>query len=122
MIVFKAFVTRVGGGPLKNEISQEQATIKGWQEIGTVTGRQRRAADFDFELAKRAIMLNSATQIALTKIDVVFPECAHMQSFSDLSSPAKYFIKTIEDQLKVPVTLIGTGPDVNDIIDRREDK
>jgi adenylosuccinate synthase len=43
-----------------------------------------------------------------------------MQSFSDLSSPAKYFVKKIENQLKVSVTLIGTGPDVNDIIDRRE--
>jgi adenylosuccinate synthase len=120
MVVFKAYVTRVGTGPLKNELSPEQTTTKGWQEIGTVTGRQRRAAEFDFELAKRAIMLNSATQIAITKLDVIFPECAHMQSFLDLSSPAKYFIKSIEDQLKVPVTLIGTGPDVNDIIDRRE--
>lgn len=120
MVVFKAYVTRVGTGPLKNELSPEQTTIKGWQEIGTVTGRQRRAAEFDFELAKRAIMLNSATQIAITKLDVIFPECAHMQSFLDLSSPAKYFIKSIEDQLKVPITLIGTGPDVNDIIDRRE--
>ncbi|HKC79171.1 MAG TPA: adenylosuccinate synthetase, partial [Nitrosopumilaceae archaeon] len=120
MVVFKAYVTRVGTGPLKNELSPEQTTTKGWQEIGTVTGRQRRAAEFDFELAKRAIMLNSATQIAMTKLDVIFPECAHMQSFLDLSSPAKYFIKSIEDQLKVPVTLIGTGPDVNDIIDLRE--
>ena len=120
VVVFKSFVTRVGEAPLKNEISPDQVSAKGWQEVGTVTGRQRRAADFDFELAKRAILLNSATQIALTKLDVVFPECAHMQSFSDLSSPAKYFIKTIEDQLKVPVALIGTGPDVNDIIDRRE--
>jgi len=120
VVVFKSFVTRVGEGPLKNELSTDQALARGWQEVGTVTGRQRRAADFDFELAKRAILLNSATQIALTKLDVVFPECAHMQSFSDLSSPAKYFIKNTEDQLKVPVTLIGTGPDVNDIIDRRE--
>lgn len=119
IIVFKSYVTRVGEGPLKNEIAPEQATSRGWQEIGTVTGRQRRAADFDFDLAKRAIMLNSATQIAITKLDVVFPECAHMQSFSDLSSPAKYFIKNIEDQLKIPVTLIGTGPDVDDIVDRR---
>ena len=120
LVVFKAFVTRVGEGPLKNEISPEKAVAKGWQEVGTVTGRQRRAAEFDFDLAKRSIMLNSATQLGITKLDVVFPECAHMQSFSDLSSPAKYFIKNIEDQLKVPVTLIGTGPDVNDIIDRRQ--
>src|SRR5690349_18864476 len=119
MVVFKSYVTRVGEGPLKNEIAPEKAVAKGWQEVGTVTGRQRRAAEFDFDLAKRSIMLNSATQLGITKLDVVFPECAHMQSFSDLSSPAKYFIKNIEDQLKVPVTLIGTGPDVNDIIDRR---
>jgi adenylosuccinate synthase len=119
LVVFKAFVTRVGEGPLKNEISPEQAVAKGWQEVGTVTGRQRRAAEFDFDLARRSVMLNSATQLGITKLDVVFPECAHMQSFSDLSSPAKYFIKNIEDQLKVPITLIGTGPDVYDVIDRR---
>jgi len=119
MVVFKAYVTRVGTGPLKNELSSEQTETKGWQEIGTVTGRQRRAAEFDFDLAKRAIMLNSATQVAVTKLDIIFPECSHMQSFEDLSSPAKYFIKSIEDQLKIQVTLIGTGPDVNDIIDRR---
>lgn len=120
LVVFKSFVTRVGEGPLKNEIAPEKAAAKGWQEVGTVTGRQRRAAEFDFDLARRSIMLNSATQLGITKLDVVFPECAHMQSFSDLSSPAKYFIKNIEDHLKVPVTLIGTGPDVNDIIDRRQ--
>jgi adenylosuccinate synthase len=112
-------VTRVGTGPLKNELSPEQTQTKGWQEVGTVTGRARRAAEFDFDLAKRAVMLNSATQIAITKLDVLFPECTHMNLFSDLSSSAKHFIKTIEEQLKVPVTIIGTGPDVNDIIDRR---
>ncbi|MDE1769466.1 MAG: adenylosuccinate synthetase [Thaumarchaeota archaeon] len=120
LLVFKAFVTRVGEGPLKNEISPETAVAKGWQEVGTVTGRQRRAAEFDFDLAKRSIMLNSATQLGITKLDVVFPECAHMQSYADLSSPAKFFIKNIEEKLKVPVTLIGTGPDVYDIIDRRQ--
>ena len=121
IVVFKSYVTRVGEGPLKNELSPEKTAAKGWKEVGTVTGRTRRAAEFDFDLAKRAVMLNSATQIGITKLDVVYPECAHMQSFSDLSSPAKYFIKTIEDQLKVPVTLIGTGPDVNDTIDRRDE-
>src|SRR5574337_2058472 len=121
VIVFKSYVTRVGEGPLKNELSPENANAKEWKEVGTVTGRTRRAAEFDFDLAKRAVMLNSATQIAITKLDVIYPECAHMQSFSDLSSPAKFFIKTIEDKLKVPVTLIGTGPDVNDTIDRRNE-
>jgi adenylosuccinate synthase len=119
IVVFKSYVTRVGTGPLNNELSLENAEKKGWSEFGTVTGRQRRAADFDFDLARRAIMLNGATQISITKLDVLFSDCAGKTSFDDLSEDAKVFIKNIENKLNTPVTLIGTGPDVHDIIDRR---
>jgi adenylosuccinate synthase len=70
-------------------------------------------------MAKRAVTLNSATQVALTKLDVMFSECAHKNSFDALSDRAKLFIAKIEDELDVPVTLIGTGTGVNDIIDLR---
>ncbi len=119
IVVFKSYVTRVGTGPLENELSLEDAEKKGWSEFGTVTGRQRRAADFDFNLARRAIMLNGATQIAITKLDVLFPDCAGKTSFDELSKDAKSFIKNIEDELNTPVTIIGTGQDTNDVIDRR---
>jgi len=119
LVVFKAYLTRVGTGPMSNELSAEETEQKGWAEFGTVTGRPRRAAEFDFELAQRAIMLNSATQLSITKLDVRFPECAGIKSESELSTEAKSFIKNIEDKLKIPVTLIGTGPFVNDIIDVR---
>jgi len=119
LVVFKAYLTRVGTGPMHNELSAEETEQKGWAEFGTVTGRPRRAAEFDFELAQRAIMLNSATQLSITKLDVRFPECAGIKSESELSTEAKSFIKNIEDKLKIPVTLIGTGPFVNDIIDVR---
>jgi len=119
IVVFKSYVTRVGTGPLENELSLEEAEKKGWSEFGTVTGRQRRAATFDFNLARRAIMLNSATQIAITKLDILFPDCAGKISFDELSKDAKAFIKNIEDELNTPVTIIGTGPDINDVIDRR---
>ena len=121
LVVFKAFVTRVGGGPLPNEISWEEAERRGWAEIASVTGRRRRAAPFNFDLAKRAVMLNSATQIAVTKIDVLFPECKGVKEYSDLSGEAKNFIKRIEDELKVPVTIIGTGPEVWETVDRRDE-
>ena len=52
-------------------------------------------------------------------IDVVFPDCAGKNSFDDLSDDAKAFVKKIEDELNTPVTIIGTGPAVNDVIDRR---
>jgi len=119
IVVFKSYVTRVGTGPLENELSLEDAEKKGWSEFGTVTGRQRRAADFDFNLARRAIMLNGATQIAITKLDVLFPDCAGKTSFDELSKDAKSFIKNIEDELNTPVTIIGTGQDTTDVIDRR---
>ena len=119
IVVFKSYVTRVGTGPLDKELSVEEAEKKGWSEFGTVTGRQRRAADFDFDLARRAIMLNGATQVSVTKLDVIFPECAGKTSFGDLSNNAKKFIEKIENELNTPVTIIGTGPAVNDVIDRR---
>ena len=119
IVVFKSYVTRVGTGPLENELSLKEAEKRGWSEFGTVTGRQRRAANFDFNLARRAIMLNSATQICITKLDVLFPDCANKNSFDDLSKDAKAFIKNIEDELHTPVTIIGTGPDTIDVIDRR---
>jgi adenylosuccinate synthase len=121
MVVFKAYLTRVGTGPMSGELDTKETEEKGWAEFGTVTGRPRRAAEFDFDLAQRAIMLNSATQLAITKLDVRFPECAGVKSFNDLDDKAKSFIKNIEDRLQVPVTLIGTGPLVNDIIDVRAD-
>ena len=119
IVVFKSYVTRVGTGPLENELSLEDAEKKGWSEFGTVTGRQRRAADFDFDLARRAIMLNGATQISITKLDVLFTDCTGKTSYDDLSDDAKSFVANIEKELNTPVTIIGTGPAVNDVIDRR---
>ena len=42
-----------------------------------------------------------------------------MNSFDELEDEAKTFIKNIEEKLGVRVTLIGTGPSVNDVIDLR---
>jgi len=119
VVVFKAYVTRVGTGPLRGELSQEEAERRGWMEVGTVTGRPRRTAPFDYELAKRAVLLNSATQIALTKIDVAFSDCRGVKRYDELSEDAKRFIEQIESSTGIPVALIGTGPDVFDVIDRR---
>lgn len=119
VLVCKAYVTRVGEGPLDGEISPEEAKRRGWDEYGTVTGRQRRAAPFNHGLARRAAMLNGATQLAITKFDILYPELAGSSSIGDLSSEAKKFIQGVEEKVGLPVTLIGTGPDVKHIIDRR---
>ena len=119
ILVFKAFTTRVGAGPFENELSLEEAEKRGWTEYGTVTGRPRRAAPFNMKLAKRAVMLNAATQAAITKIDVLFPRCKGVKSYARLTNEAKTFIENIEEDIKAPVTLIGTGPDALEMVDRR---
>jgi len=119
IVVFKSYLTRVGTGPMPGELDADETSKKGWEEFGTVTGRLRRAAEFDFDLARRAVMLSSATQISITKLDVRFPSCAGVTSYNDLDDDARIFIKNIETELGVSVTLIGTGPRVNDVIDLR---
>ena len=49
IVVFKSYLTRVGTGPMEGELSPEETSEKGWEEFGTVTGRLRRAAEFDFD-------------------------------------------------------------------------
>jgi adenylosuccinate synthase len=120
LIVFKSFVTRVGAGDLPGELSEEETKRRGWTEYGTVTGRLRRAAPFNFDLARKAVMLNGATEIAITKLDVIFPECKDLRTEKDLPWEAQVFVREVEEKVKVPVAIIGTGPEVNSVIDRRD--
>jgi adenylosuccinate synthase len=120
LVVFKAYITRVGGGPLQHELTEEEAKKRGWPEFGSVTGRQRRASSFDMLLAKKAIRLNSATQLAITKLDVLYPQCMGMREYAKLPNEAKKFIENIEGETGLKVTLIGTGPELYDIVDRRK--
>ena len=120
IVIFKAYVTRVGEGPLEGQLDREEVARRGWTEFGTVTGRERRAAPFDFKLAKRAVDINGATQIALTKLDVLFPSAKGVKQFEDLDKEARDFVLRIERETGVTVMLIGTGPGESDIIDRRK--
>ncbi|MEM3578270.1 MAG: adenylosuccinate synthetase [Candidatus Bathyarchaeia archaeon] len=120
LIVFKSFMTRVGAGPLPGELTKEEAIKRGWFETAAGTGRDRRSAPFNFEIAKKAVKINGATQAALTKLDSVYPQCKGARSFDELPSNAKEFLREIERQVGIPVVLIGTGPEALDIIDRRK--
>ena len=118
IVVFKAYVTRVGTGPLVGELKPEEIEDRGWQEYGTVTGRLRRAAPFDFELARKAVRLNGATSIALTKIDILYPELSGKQDHSSIPEDALEFIEKIENSCGVRVKFLSTGPNAKDMIIR----
>lgn len=71
--IVKAYITRVGEGPLPTELTGElgEKLQKAGGEFGTVTGRGRRCGWFDLPLLKKAIALNGYTEISLTKLDVL---------------------------------------------------
>ena len=120
IMVIKAYTTRVGSGPLAGEISVEEAKAKGMQEYGTVSGRPRRTSlELHFDDLRNAAMINGATQVAITKIDVRFPGNSSVREYGKLTKEARAFVEDAEKRIGVRVSLIGTGPDAEDIIDRR---
>ncbi len=71
--VAKAYITRVGAGPMPTELQDAtgEALRKAGAEYGTVTGRPRRCGWLDAELLRFTAQLNGFTGIALTKLDVL---------------------------------------------------
>lgn len=122
MVAFKSYPSRVGAGPFPTEMRPEEAEELGIAEYGTVTGRKRRAGVFDYEQARYSAMLNSASQVALTCIDYLGKENRGVKDYRKLSSKAKAFIKDVEEKVGVPVTIISTGPGMDETIDLREEK
>ena len=71
--IAKAYTTRVGSGPFPAELFDEIADhfVDVGHEYGTNTGRRRRTGWFDSVMLRHAARLNSLTDIALTKLDVM---------------------------------------------------
>jgi adenylosuccinate synthase len=71
--IFKAYCTRVGGGPfpteLDNETGEKLRAIG--HEYGATTGRPRRCGWLDIPALKYAIMLNGVTKLIMMKADVL---------------------------------------------------
>lgn len=71
--IFKAYCTRVGGGPFPTELFDEtgEAIQKEGHEFGATTGRPRRCGWLDLPALKYAIMINGVTQLYMMKADVL---------------------------------------------------
>ena len=71
--IAKAYTTRVGSGPFPSELIGElgDKVVDIGHEFGTVTGRRRRPGWLDLVMLRHAVRLNSLTEIALTKLDVL---------------------------------------------------
>ena len=71
--IAKAYVTRVGAGPFPTELHDEvgDLLVDRGHEYGTNTGRRRRPGWFDAVMLRQAVRLNSLSEVALTKLDVL---------------------------------------------------
>lgn len=152
--IAKAYTTRVGSGPFPAELFDEIGgyLVEVGREYGTNTGRRRRTGWFDAVMLRHAVRLNSLTDVAVTKLDILdgldeIKVCVaydidgvrheampyHQSdlhkatpiyetlpgwgtSLSDISErhqlpgPAADYLAFLEQQMGVPVSLVGVGP------------
>ena len=97
--VTKAYISRVGIGPLPTELPAEQGDYlreKG-KEYGTTTGRPRRVGWLDLVQVRQAVRVNGLTEIALTKLDI-------LSDNGDLSVCTAYNINGQQEQ-EMPASL-----------------
>jgi adenylosuccinate synthase len=75
--VVKAYTTRVGSGPFPTELFAPDPIadlmIERGHEYGTNTGRKRRPGWLDGVMLRHAVRLNTCTELAITKLDVLSP-------------------------------------------------
>lgn len=87
-------------------------------EKTTVTKKVRRVCEFDMDMVVDSCKINGATQIALMFIDYIDYRDYGKTKLKDLTKKSRKFIDEVEVATNLPITLIGTGPGYENIIDR----
>lgn len=124
VVVFRTFPIRVAGtqaGPLEDEITWEQLQRESGypypiEERTSVTNKIRRVARFDWGLAQRATTINRPTKLAINGLDYIDFSNRTKTDWSYLSAGARQFVHGLEETLHAPVSLLGTGPTLRDIV------
>lgn len=125
--ITKAYTTRVGAGPFPTELLDAlgDKLIDVGHEYGTVTGRRRRAGWLDAYMLRHAVRLNSLTEFALTKLDVLdgFDEVRICTGYRINGQAISHYPDTATELAMVEpeyVTLPGWRSDLTAIRDRAE--
>jgi adenylosuccinate synthase len=133
VMVCRTYPIRVGSpksgdsGPMTNELTLKDIHRRSGipleelekTERTSTTNRERRIAEFDWSLLRKASSLNGPTDIALTFVDYLSIKNRAARRFEQLSEPTIHFIEEIERVASAPVSLIATRFNFRSIIDRR---
>jgi len=121
--VFKPYVTRVGPGMVSKEFKDKKKLAKyhtAGREVGSVSGRLRRVGEFEMDVARQTVSINSATRLAMTHIDLLGGADVS-RGVKGFSGEAKKFMATLEKVCAVypypKVQLVSYGPGLYDVIE-----
>ncbi len=142
--ITKAYATRVGSGPFATELTDElgDRLVEIGREFGTVTGRRRRCGWLDVVMLRKAVRINSLTELALTKLDVLdtFDEVkvctdytatgepvyatlpgwktdiSSVRELDQLPQRARDFVALVEREVGVPISIVGTGAERESVV------
>ena len=153
--IAKAYCTRVGAGPFPTELfdGTGDLLVERGHEFGTNTGRRRRTGWFEAVMQRHAARLNSLSEVAIMKLDVLdtldtvklcvaythdgqrlthlpyhqsvlhdvtpvyeeFPgwltDLTAVREVDKLPAEARTYVSALQDQIGVPVSFVGTGPE-----------
>lgn len=101
----------------KSGMPNDYAALLRDKEKTTVTKRERRVFTFSKRQLREAVMVNGATKLALNFANYIDWSCYGSSSKDKLTPKILDFIKSIEDEVGIPVSLVGTGPQYDHVID-----
>jgi adenylosuccinate synthase len=133
IMVCRTYPIRVGSpkegdsGPMRNELTLQNIHRRSGMPLAklektertSTTNRERRIAEFDWCLLRRASSLNGPTDLALTFVDYLSIKNRAARRFEQLTTPTIHFIEESERVSAAPVSLIAARFNFRSIIDRR---
>ena len=119
--IVKAYSTCVGEGPFTAEWFGEEAEAlrQAGAEYGAATGRPRRVGPIDLVATRYGVQIQGATEIALTKLDVLsymkeIPVCVQYEIHGQKTDEFP-FTAVVDEAKPVFTTMPGWGCDISGV-------
>ena len=132
-MVVRSYPIRVGGpsGYMTKELTWDEIELRARLPQGTLRAREltsktktvRRVGEFEWDLIRKAALINAPTDIALTFADYLAEENRNAWRFEQLSQGTLQFIDELERVTGARVSMISVGFEQYSqrrLIDRRD--
>jgi len=123
--IAKSYVTRVGSGPFPTELLDElgDTIVEKGHEYGVNTKRRRRPGWFDAVMLRHAVRLNSLSELAITKLDILgglgpLKVCVAYQHEGQTLTQLPYHQSVLHKVTPVYEELSGWDEDISGITER----